>query len=188
MDEKINFINHFCAMRKLKNEELIRKSVEEFRSGKKLPIVVVLDNVRSMHNVGSVFRTCDAFMIQKIFLCGITAQPPHREITKTALGATESVDWKYFQNISDAISELKISGYKILCVEQAQGSIDLADFIPAKNEKFALVFGNEVDGVSQSVVDVCDYCIEIPQFGTKHSFNISVTAGIVLYDLSGKLK
>lgn len=175
-------------MRKLKNEELGRKSVEEFRIGKKLPLAVVLDDVRSMHNIGSVFRTSDAFMVEKIILCGITAQPPHREINKTALGATESVYWKYYVAISDAIEALKSDGYKILCIEQAEGSIGLADFIPDDNTKYAVIFGNEVNGVSQSVIDVCDYCLEIPQFGTKHSFNISVTAGIVLYDLSRKIK
>lgn len=178
---------NILIMRKLKNEELGRKSVEEFRIGKKLPVIVVLDDVRSMHNIGSVFRTSDAFLVEKIFLCGITAQPPHREITKTALGATESVEWQYYSVISDAISELKSVGCKILCIEQAEGSIDLADFIPENNVKYAVVFGNEVNGVSQSVVDVCDLCLEIPQFGTKHSFNISVTAGIVLYDLSRKV-
>ena len=175
-------------MRKLKNEELGRKTIEEFRRGKKLPVTVVLDDVRSMHNIGSVFRTCDAFSVEKILLCGITAQPPHREITKTALGATESVFWKYYVTIFDAMEALKSEGYKILCIEQAEGSIDLADFIPESYMKYAVVFGNEVNGVSQSVVDVCDYCLEIPQFGTKHSFNISVTAGIVLYDLSKKMK
>lgn len=175
-------------MRKLKNEELGRKSLEEFRTGNKLPVVVVLDDVRSMHNIGSVFRTSDAFSVNRILLCGITAQPPHREITKTALGATESVEWKYYKNISDAIAELKSEGYDIICIEQAEGSIDLAAFIPDENSKYALVFGNEVNGVSQSVVDSCDHCLEIPQFGTKHSFNISVTAGIVLYDLSRKIK
>ena len=175
-------------MRKLKNEELRRKTIEEFRRGKKLPVTVVLDDVRSMHNIGSVFRTCDAFSVEKILLCGITAQPPHREITKTALGATESVFWKYYVTIFDAMEALKSEGYKILCIEQAEGSIDLADFIPENYMKYAVVFGNEVNGVSQSVVDVCDYCLEIPQFGTKHSFNISVTAGIVLYDLSKKMK
>jgi 23S rRNA (guanosine2251-2'-O)-methyltransferase len=175
-------------MRKLKNEELGRMTIEEFRKGKKLPVTVVLDDVRSMHNIGSVFRTCDAFSVEKILLCGITAQPPHREITKTALGATESIFWKYYVTISDAMEALKSEGYKILCIEQAEGSIDLADFIPESYMKYAVVFGNEVNGVSQSVVDVCDYCLEIPQFGTKHSFNISVTAGIVLYDLSKKMK
>jgi len=174
-------------MRKLKNEELGRKSVEEYRIGEKMPLVVVLDSVRSMHNIGSVFRTCDAFMVKNILLCGITAHPPHREISKTALGATQSVEWKYYPDILDAITKLKNTGYCILCIEQAEGSIDLADFIPEKNMKYAVVFGNEVNGVSQAVVDVCDYCLEIPQFGTKHSFNISVTAGIVLYDLVGKL-
>ena len=166
-------------MRKLKNEELGRKSVDEYRSGNKMPVVVVLDDVRSMHNIGSVFRTSDAFMVEKILLCGITAQPPHREITKSALGATESVEWKYYVNVVDAINELKNSGYKILCIEQAEGSVELADFIPENEQKYAVIFGNEVNGVSQSVVDLCDYCLEIPQFGTKHSFNISVTAGIV---------
>ena len=175
-------------MRKLKNEELGRKTIEEFRRGKKLPVTVVLDDVRSMHNIGSVFRTCDAFSVEKILLCGITAQPPHREITKTALGATESVFWKYYVTIFDAMEALKSEGYKILCIEQAEGSIDLADFIPENYMKYAVVFGNEVNGVSQSVVDLFDYSLEIPQFGTKHSFNISVTAGIVLYDLSKKMK
>ncbi len=175
-------------MRKLKNEELGRKSIEEFRISKKFPVTVVLDDVRSMHNIGSVFRTSDAFSVEKILLCGITAQPPHREITKTALGATESVYWKYYVSVSDAIDALKLEGYKILCIEQAEGSIDLAYFVPEQNLKYAVVFGNEVNGVSQSVVDACDYCLEIPQFGTKHSFNISVTAGIVLYDLSKKIK
>ncbi|MGE0636837.1 MAG: RNA methyltransferase [Bacteroidia bacterium] len=174
-------------MRKLKNEELGRKSIEEFRSGKKLPVTVVLDDVRSMHNIGSVFRTSDAFLVEKIFLCGITAQPPHREITKTALGATESVYWKYYVTVSDAMEALKYEGYIILCIEQAEGSIELADFVPEENMKYAVVFGNEVNGVSQSAIDACDYCLEIPQFGTKHSFNISVTAGIVLYDLSRKI-
>lgn len=175
-------------MRKLKNEELGRKSVEEFRTGNKLPVIVVLDDVRSMHNIGSVFRTSDAFMVEKILLCGITATPPHREISKTALGATESVEWKYYQHIQDAINELKNAGYKILCIEQAEGSTYLTDFTPEQDTKYAVVFGNEVNGVSQAVVDTCDLCVEIPQFGTKHSFNISVTAGIVLYELSGKLK
>ncbi|MCG3167186.1 MAG: putative TrmH family tRNA/rRNA methyltransferase [Bacteroidia bacterium] len=173
-------------MRKLKNEELGRKSLEEFRSGKKMPVIVVLDDVRSMHNIGSVFRTSDAFSVEKILLCGITAQPPHREISKTALGATESVSWNYYVTISDAIEALKSEGYKILCIEQVEGSIDLADFVPEQNVKYAVVLGNEVNGVSQSVVDSCDFCLEIPQFGTKHSFNISVTAGIVLYDLTQK--
>lgn len=174
-------------MRKLKNEELGRKSIEEFRSGKKLPVVVVLDDVRSMHNIGSVFRTSDAFLVERILLCGITAQPPHREITKTALGATDSVEWKYYPTVLEAVNELKNQGYKILCIEQAEGSIELAEFIPKENTKYAVVFGNEVNGVSQSAIDGCNYCLEIPQFGTKHSFNISVTAGIVLYDLSKKI-
>ncbi len=174
-------------MRKLKNEELDRKSVEEYRSGKKLPLVVVLDDVRSMHNIGSVFRTSDAFLVEKILLCGITAQPPHREITKTALGATDSVEWKYYSTVLEAVNELKNQGYKILCIEQAEGSIELAEFIPQEKTKYAVVFGNEVNGVSQSAIDSCNYCLEIPQFGTKHSFNISVTAGIVLYDLSKKI-
>jgi 23S rRNA (guanosine2251-2'-O)-methyltransferase len=174
-------------MRKLKISELNRISTEEFKRNKKIPIVVVLDNIRSQNNTGSVFRTADAFMLQGIFLCGITATPPHREIHKTALGATDSVDWKYFENVIHAIEELKRKAYKVLAVEQADESILLQDFIPLADEKIALVFGNEVHGVSDDVMDIVDGCIEIPQYGTKHSLNVSVSAGIVIWDVFRKM-
>jgi 23S rRNA (guanosine2251-2'-O)-methyltransferase len=175
-------------MRKLRNEELDRKSVEEFHDSEKTPIVLVLDNVRSMNNVGSVFRTADAFLIEGIYLCGFTPVPPHREIQKTALGATETVLWKHFASTSEAISELKKEGRKIFAIEQAEKSISLSDFSAAKNEKLALVFGNEVEGVQQEIINDCDGVIEIPQYGMKHSLNISVSAGIVLWDISEKLR
>ncbi|WP_285008307.1 RNA methyltransferase [Pedobacter faecalis] len=175
-------------MQKLKSEELNRPSVEEFKDQEKLPVVVVLDNVRSMHNVGSVFRTADGFSVSKIVLCGITAQPPHREIEKTALGATQSVDWEYVAETCAAIAELRLQGYKILAIEQAQGSVMLNAYLPLPKEKYALVFGNEVNGVSDEVMAAVDGCIEIPQFGTKHSFNIVISAGIVLWDFFSKLR
>jgi 23S rRNA (guanosine2251-2'-O)-methyltransferase len=174
-------------MRKLKLEELGRSGIEEFRTQQKLPVTVLLDSVRSMHNVGSVFRTSDAFAIEQLFLCGITGQPPHREIEKTALGATQSVQWKHFEDIREAIKELKSNGYQIIAIEQAENSTKLNDFQPAPGKKYGLIFGNEVDGVSEEAMELADDCIEIPQFGTKHSFNIVVTAGIVLWDLSSKL-
>jgi 23S rRNA (guanosine2251-2'-O)-methyltransferase len=173
-------------MRKLANEELNRKSVNEFRGSPKAPIIVVLDNVRSLNNIGSVFRTADAFIIEGIYLCGITATPPHREIHKTALGATDSVSWKYFENTKDAVLHLKDDGYVIVSVEQAEGSISLEDFTIQENKKYALIFGHEVNGVSDQVIELSDTCIEIPQYGTKHSFNIAVSVGIVLWELSGK--
>ena len=169
-------------MRKLKTHELNRISADQFKGANKLPIVVVLDNVRSLNNVGSVFRTADAFCIETIYLCGVTGTPPHREIQKTALGATESVVWKYFQDTMDAIQELKNNNYSIIALEQVESGKHLQYFYPEKNTKYALVFGNEVNGVSQEVIDSCTSCIEIPQFGTKHSFNIAVSAGIVLWD------
>jgi len=170
-------------MRKLLNSELERKSIEEFRSSEKLPIVVVLDNVRSAYNVGSVFRTADAFPVEAIYLCGITGYPPHKEILKTALGATETVKWKYHKSTLEVISELKAAGYKIYAIEQAEGSIMLNDFkLLELNAKLALVFGHEVDGVQQDIMNVCDGCIEIPQGGTKHSLNIAVSAGVVLWE------
>lgn len=168
-------------MRKLANEELNRLAVNEFKEVKKNPIVIVLDNVRSMNNVGSAFRTGDAFLVEKVILCGITAQPPHREINKTALGATESVEWKHFEKTIDAIAHLKAEGYKILSVEQADKSLSLEKFQPDEDEKYAFIFGNEVYGVEQEVVAASDHCLEIPQFGTKHSLNISVSIGIVLW-------
>jgi tRNA G18 (ribose-2'-O)-methylase SpoU len=174
-------------MRKLANEELNRKSISEFRNSTKAPIVLVLDNVRSLNNIGSVFRTADAFLVEAIYLCGITATPPHREINKTALGATESVDWKYFPETADAVLSLRDQGFTVVSVEQADGSVSLKDFIPEKGKKYALVFGHEIKGVAEEVMDLSDACIEIPQFGTKHSFNIAVSAAIVLWDLSVKM-
>lgn len=175
-------------MRKLKNSELKRKSINEFKSSAKTPFVVVLDNVRSLNNIGSIFRTSDAMLIEAIFLCGFTATPPHKDIHKTALGATESVDWKYFKTTTEAISELKNNNYLVASIEQAEDSISLVDFAIDQTKKYAFVFGHEVKGVDQDIVNHSDYCIEIPQFGTKHSFNISVSAGIVLWDLFKKYK
>jgi 23S rRNA (guanosine2251-2'-O)-methyltransferase len=173
-------------MRKIKLEELKRVSVDEFKEQLKLPIVVVLDNVRSLNNVGSAFRTADGFAVDAIYLCGITAQPPHREIEKTALGATQSIDWKYFENVIDAVNHLKANQFKIIAIEQAESSISLTDFSPVKNDKYAFFFGNEVNGVSEEVMQNIDACIEIPQFGTKHSFNIVISTGIVLWDFFTK--
>ena len=172
-------------MRKLSMDELGRKSVEEFRQADKNKIIVVLDNIRSMHNVGSVFRTSDAFLIEAICLCGYTPQPPHRDIHKTALGATETVDWIHFATTTEAIQQLKEREYKIFAVEQTEGSISLEKF-PAINEPMAVIFGNEVDGVDASLLPLCDGCIEIHQLGMKHSLNISVAAGIVLWELVRK--
>lgn len=175
-------------MRKLKLDELNRVDIQEFKEQEKLPVVVVLDNVRSMHNVGSVFRTADGFSIEKVVLCGITAQPPHREIEKTALGATQSVDWLHFEDTLVAIDTLRKEGYQIIAIEQAENSTMLNTFKPATEEKYALIFGNEVNGVSDEVMEQIDACIEIPQFGTKHSFNIVISAGIVLWDFFAKLR
>jgi 23S rRNA (guanosine2251-2'-O)-methyltransferase len=169
-------------LRKLKLDELNRASVTEFKAQDKLPVVVVLDNVRSMHNVGSIFRTCDGFAVEQVCLCGITSQPPHREIEKTALGATQSVSWVYYADPLQAVEQLRKDGYRIIAIEQAENSIMLNEFGAGKNEKYALIFGNEVNGVSDEVMKVIDACIEIPQFGTKHSFNIVVSAGIILWD------
>ena len=173
-------------MRKLKVTEMGRLSLAEYKASDKQPIVVVLDHVRSLYNVGSVFRSSDAFRIEGVCLCGITAQPPHPEIHKTALGAEESVSWKYFEHTEDAVSWLKQQGYKVLAVEQCEGSTMLQDFVRQPEEKYAVVLGNEVKGVQQQVVDMCDGCLEIPQYGTKRSLNVSVTAGIVLWHLSKK--
>lgn len=175
-------------MEKLKLDQLNRVSVEEFKTQEKLPVVVVLDNVRSMHNIGSIFRTSDGFSIESIALCGITAQPPHREIEKTALGATQSVDWNYFETTLDAVRSLRNDGYEILAIEQASNSTMLHTFSPALDKKYALILGNEVNGVDEEVMKEIDKCIEIPQFGTKHSFNITIAAGIVLWDFFAKLK
>lgn len=170
-------------MHKLSMDELNRKSVAEFKVAEKNPVIVVLDNIRSMHNVGSVFRTADAFLMEAIFLCGYTPQPPHRDINKTALGATETVDWMYFASTLEAIKVLKQKGYKIFAIEQVEGSISLENF-SQPNEKLAVIFGNEVTGVDADLLPLCDGCIEIPQWGMKHSLNISVAAGIVLWELS----
>jgi len=175
-------------MRKLRNSELNRLSVEEFKNAKKIPLVVVLDNIRSCNNIGSVFRTSDALLVEKIYLCGITATPPNKEIHKTALDAEKAVEWKYFEKTEDAVAELKNLGYTVFAIEQVENSISLPAFKPAPEEKLAIVFGNEVKGVQQKVVNICDGSIEIPQFGTKHSFNISVSAGIVLWDLFLKMR
>lgn len=174
-------------MRKLLNSELDRKSVSEFKQSEKTPIVIVLDNIRSQHNVGSVFRTSDAFLIEKIYLCGITSCPPNKEIHKTALGSTETVAWEYAENTQDLVQNLKQNGYKIYSIEQTENSIFLSNFAPNSNEKYALVFGNEVKGVSQEVIDISDGVIEIPQIGTKHSLNISVSVGVVIWDFFAKL-
>jgi 23S rRNA (guanosine2251-2'-O)-methyltransferase len=171
-------------MKKLSMEDLNRLSKEEFKNADKKKIIVILDNIRSMHNVGSVFRTSDAFAIEKIMLCGITAQPPHREIEKAALGATESVDWEYHPKTLDIVNQLKAECYIIISIEQAENSVFLQNFETKVEEKYAIVFGNEVEGVQQEVINASDYCIEIPQFGTKHSFNVSVCAGIVLWEIS----
>lgn len=170
-------------MRKLRNDELDRLSVDEFKQSRKIPVRVVLDNVRSQNNIGSVFRTADAFRLEGIYLCGITATPPHREIHKTALGATESVPWEYREETVTAIDELREKGYRIVAVEQTEGSIPLNELRLTKGEKLALVFGHEIRGVDQKVVDMSDQIIEIPQFGTKHSLNISVAAGIVIWEV-----
>jgi tRNA G18 (ribose-2'-O)-methylase SpoU len=174
-------------MRKLKLDELNRVSVDEFKHQDKLPVTVVLDNVRSMHNVGSIFRTSDGFAVEQVALCGITAQPPHREIEKTALGATQSVNWSYFETPQQAVEQLRNEGYQIIAIEQAENSIMLNNFQPSATDKYALFFGNEVSGVSDEVMQQIDACIEIPQFGTKHSFNIVVSAGIILWDFYAKL-
>jgi 23S rRNA (guanosine2251-2'-O)-methyltransferase len=171
-------------MRKLLNSELERKSLDQFRKSEKSPFIIVLDNVRSLSNVGSIFRTSDAFLSEAIYLCGITACPPHREIQKTALGATESVAWKYFKSTIEAIHELKENGYIIIGIEQTEGSIELQNMNISKDKKYALIFGHEVHGVNQEVLNMCDTCVEIPQFGTKHSFNIAISVGIVLWELN----
>lgn len=175
-------------MKKLKTDELNRVGVEEFKEQEKLPVIVVLDNVRSMHNIGSVFRTADGFAIEKLYLCGITAQPPHREIEKTALGATQSIAWEHFETTLDAVASLRKDGYEIIAIEQASGSTMLNTFQPDVQKKYALIFGNEVNGVADEVMTQIDECIEIPQFGTKHSFNIVISAGIVLWDFFAKLR
>jgi len=175
-------------MRKLDNSELQRKSIADFKEAVKTPIILILDDIRSLHNIGSVFRTADAFLIEKIYLCGITATPPNKEIHKTALGATETVSWEYHENVLSVIENLKKEKIKVYAVEQVENAIFLQDFEIDENEKYALVFGNEVFGVNQNAIKLCDGTIEIPQLGSKHSLNISVSAGIVVWDLFTKMK
>lgn len=174
-------------MKKLKNSELDRISVEEFKKSKKIPITILLENIRSAHNIGSVFRTADSFLINEIILCGISAQPPNKDIRKTALGSSESVEWKYEKNIEIAIQKLKDEGNKIISVEQTTNSISLENFKPSKNSKYAIIFGNEVNGIEQRTIDLSDMAIEIPQYGTKHSLNISVAAGIIIWNIFSKI-
>jgi len=173
-------------MRKIRNDELDRKTAEEFRKSEKRPFIMVLDDVRSLSNIGSVFRTADAFLCASVYLCGITAQPPHREIHKTALGAEETVDWKYFETVTDAIVSLKTNGYTIAVVEQVEGGISLLEFGPEPDKSYAFVFGHEVNGVSDEAIALCDLALEIPQEGSKHSLNISVCAGVVAWDFVSK--
>jgi tRNA G18 (ribose-2'-O)-methylase SpoU len=174
-------------MRKLKNSELDRLNVDEFKEATKTPIIIILDNIRSLNNIGSVFRTSDAFLVEKIYLCGITATPPHNDIRKTALGSTDTVDWEYAEHTLDVVNKLKSESIKVISIEQAERATMLDTFQPEANQKYALVFGNEVKGVAQDVVDASDVVIEIPQFGTKHSLNISVSCGVVVWDLFSKI-
>jgi tRNA G18 (ribose-2'-O)-methylase SpoU len=175
-------------MRKLENNELERKTIEDFKTSEKTPLIIVMDDIRSLHNIGSVFRTSDAFLIEKIVLCGITATPPHKEIQKTALGATETVAWEYHKSVTDVIKNLQAENVVVLAIEQVENAFLLDQFIIDRTKKYALVFGNEVYGVSQDAVALCDGCLEIPQLGTKHSLNIAVSAGIVIWDLFKQMK
>ena len=175
-------------MRKLRNSELSRITVSEFKKKEKTPIIVVLDNIRSLNNIGAIFRTSDAFLIEKIYLCGITATPPNRDIHKTALGATDSVDWEYKKDTRALVEELKVDGVIVVAIEQVENSTMLNKFLFDPRKKIAVVFGNEVKGVHQKVVSACDYCVEIPQKGTKHSLNVSVCCGVVLWDLFQKVQ
>lgn len=174
-------------MRKLENSELERKSIEAFKEASKTPLILILDDVRSLNNIGSVFRTADAFLIEKIYLCGITATPPNKEIHKTALGATETVDWEYANDVLSVIQKLRNDNIKVFAIEQVENALLLQDFTVKKTDKYALIFGNEVFGVSQSAIEHCDGTIEIPQIGTKHSLNIAVSTGIVVWDLFRKI-
>ncbi|WP_405380486.1 RNA methyltransferase [Maribacter sp. LLG6340-A2] len=174
-------------MRKLRNDELERKNVEDFKRAHKTPIIIVLDNIRSLNNIGSVFRTADAFLVEKIYLCGITAQPPHKDIHKTALGATDSVDWEYVSDTKELVKRLQKENGHIIAVEQAENATMLQTYLPAMNKKQVLIFGNEVKGVAQEVVSLSDEVLEIPQFGTKHSLNIAVSVGVVVWDCWSKL-
>ncbi|MBL7886095.1 MAG: RNA methyltransferase [Flavobacterium sp.] len=175
-------------MRKLLNSELDRKSVNDFKEATKTPLIIILDDIRSLHNIGSVFRTSDAFLIEKIYLCGITATPPNKEIHKTALGATDTVAWEYAKDVLEVIEQLKSENVSVFAIEQVENAVFLNEFKVEKNTKYALVFGNEVYGVSQKAIEICNGTIEIPQLGTKHSLNISVSAGIVVWDLFQKLQ
>jgi len=174
-------------MRKLENSELERKSIADFKSSSKTPLIIILDDIRSLNNIGSVFRTADAFLIEKIYLCGITAVPPNKEIHKTALGATDTVDWEYCEDVTALIHQLKNDKVNVFAIEQVENAIHLQDFSIVQNEKYAIVFGNEVFGVNQKAIEICNGTIEIPQLGTKHSLNIAVSAGIVMWDLFKKL-
>lgn len=175
-------------MRKLDNNELDRKTVSDFKEATKTPIIIILDDIRSLNNIGSVFRTADAFLVEKIYLCGITAVPPNKEIHKTALGATETVDWEYTENVLEVIQKLQAEKTKVYAIEQVENSIFLQDFNVINDQKYALIFGNEVFGVAQSAIEICNGTIEIPQLGTKHSLNIAVTTGIVVWDFFKKMK
>lgn len=175
-------------MRKLSLSELNRISVDQFKDAEKTPIIIILDNVRSMNNIGSIFRTADAFRLEAIYLCGITATPPNKEIHKTALGATDSVNWKYFEDAVDAVNDVKKQGYQAYAIEQAEGSTMINEFLPSEDPKIALVLGNEIQGVSENVMKAIDGCFEIPQFGTKHSLNVAVSAGIVIWEVFRKMK
>ena len=175
-------------MRKIENSELDRKSIEDFKTSEKTPLIIVMDDIRSLHNIGSVFRTADAFLVEKIYLCGITATPPNKEIQKTALGATETVAWEHNKSVIDVIKNLQAENVTVLAIEQVEQAYLLDEFKLDVTKKYALVFGNEVYGVSQEAVALCDGCIEIPQLGTKHSLNIAVSAGIVIWDLFKQLK
>lgn len=183
MESDLPVVNYFCRMRKLSMAELGRKSVEEFRQADKMPIIVVLENIRSAYNVGSVFRTSDAFLVEAIYITGYSAKPPHKEIKKTALGAEETVSWKYFKTAGEAIAELRTMGFHVYAAEQAEGSFKLNAVGFEPDEKIALVFGNEVTGVEQSTIALCDGCLEIPQLGMKHSLNIATAAGVLLWEL-----
>ena len=181
------WLEKFKEMRKIRTIEMQRLTIEEYREAEKLPLVVVLDDVRSMYNVGSVFRTCDAFRVESMCLCGISSTPPATEIHKTALGAEDAVAWKYYKTALEAVEELKAQGYEVLAVEQVEHSTKLQHFTPSKGKKYAVVLGNEVKGVHQEVVDACNGCLEIPQSGTKHSMNVSVTAGIIIWEFASQL-
>ena len=183
----VNFVYLCSQMRKIRTIEMQRLTIEEYREAKKLPLVVVLDDVRSMYNVGSVFRTSDAFRVEGICLCGISCTPPATEIHKTALGAEDAVSWTYYKTALEAVSQLKSEGYEVLAVEQVEHSTKLQNFVAARDKKYAVVLGNEVKGVHQEVVDACNGCLELPQLGTKHSMNVSVTAGIIIYKFAEQL-